>query len=272
MISIFRKIRQKLLKQNQVTRYLVYAIGEILLVVIGILIALQVNNWNELRKARSQELATMKEVIENLKYDILRSEKNSVKNFDLLIGLDSLRISITNTIEGKDETVKIYYFALKYGQDYSQVSLNRTAYDQLINSGTIQLIANRQLVQDLSDYYERKSYAVLSYDPEIGLRDMKNIQKKFIQLRGLDDYIQSFDSISDNTYTPDYDYKDLLQREDLQLLKPDQLKLDDYLNEISQFQLDLKNYNFYTSWAKESAEKLLQDIEKEYKIISKGNS
>ncbi|WP_073571144.1 DUF6090 family protein [Algoriphagus zhangzhouensis] len=50
MLSFFRKIHQKLLSQNRVTQYLAYAIGEIILVVIGILIALQVNNWNENRK------------------------------------------------------------------------------------------------------------------------------------------------------------------------------------------------------------------------------
>ncbi len=52
MISFFRKIRQKLLNANTVSRYLAYALGEILLVVIGILIALQVNNWNEDRKTK----------------------------------------------------------------------------------------------------------------------------------------------------------------------------------------------------------------------------
>ena len=50
MLNIFRKIRQKLLQQNAAKRYLLYAFGEILLVVIGILIALQVNNWNEEKK------------------------------------------------------------------------------------------------------------------------------------------------------------------------------------------------------------------------------
>lgn len=55
MISFFRKIRQKLLQQNRVTQYLAYALGEIFLVVIGILIALQINNWNEERKDRAKE-------------------------------------------------------------------------------------------------------------------------------------------------------------------------------------------------------------------------
>ena len=47
MIKFFRKVRQKLLKENRFNKYVLYAIGEIVLVVIGILIALQINNWNE---------------------------------------------------------------------------------------------------------------------------------------------------------------------------------------------------------------------------------
>ena len=50
MIKFFRKIRQNLLSEGKTEKYLKYAIGEIVLVVIGILIALQINNWNENRK------------------------------------------------------------------------------------------------------------------------------------------------------------------------------------------------------------------------------
>ena len=52
MIKFFRKIRQKLLTENKFSKYLLYAIGEIILVVIGILIALQINNWNEEAKEK----------------------------------------------------------------------------------------------------------------------------------------------------------------------------------------------------------------------------
>lgn len=59
MIKVFRNIRQRLLVENRVTRYLLYALGEIFLVVIGILIALQVNEWNEQRKRLIEEKATI---------------------------------------------------------------------------------------------------------------------------------------------------------------------------------------------------------------------
>jgi NADH:ubiquinone oxidoreductase subunit 6 (subunit J) len=55
MIKFFREIRQQLLTENRFSKYLLYAIGEIVLVVIGILIALQINNWNE---AKKQEIKT----------------------------------------------------------------------------------------------------------------------------------------------------------------------------------------------------------------------
>lgn len=71
MIRFFRKIRQKLLTQNKVTRYLAYAIGEIFLVVIGILIALQVNNWNESRKESARERELLIYALENIKTDSL---------------------------------------------------------------------------------------------------------------------------------------------------------------------------------------------------------
>lgn len=66
MFKFFRKIRQSLLADNKISKYLIYAVGEILLVMVGILLALQVNNWNEGRKAKMQEIT----ILENLKEDL----------------------------------------------------------------------------------------------------------------------------------------------------------------------------------------------------------
>jgi hypothetical protein len=62
MIPFFRKLRQKLVTENRVSKYALYALGEILLVVIGILIALQINNWNEERMERNQEQAILRQL------------------------------------------------------------------------------------------------------------------------------------------------------------------------------------------------------------------
>ena len=76
MIKFFRKIRQNLLMENKTGKYFKYAIGEIVLVVIGILIALQVNNWNQNRIAQNEE----KEVITKLHNDF-KENKKALKEF-----------------------------------------------------------------------------------------------------------------------------------------------------------------------------------------------
>ena len=84
MIKFFRKIRQKMLTENKVSKYILYAIGEIVLVVIGILIALSINNWNENRKLRNEELNLLLEVKSNLEVTL-----NNFKN-DTLLNTNSI--------------------------------------------------------------------------------------------------------------------------------------------------------------------------------------
>ena len=78
MIKFFRKIRQRLLSENKFSKYLFYAIGEIVLVVIGILIALQINNWNENRKQQIKVNQNYHEILADL--DRERAHANFIIN------------------------------------------------------------------------------------------------------------------------------------------------------------------------------------------------
>src|SRR6056297_3306833 len=69
MLRFFRHIRKSFTEQNKIRTYLLYAIGEILLVVIGILIALQVNNWNEQRSREAKEI----EILETFELELTSS-------------------------------------------------------------------------------------------------------------------------------------------------------------------------------------------------------
>ncbi len=69
MIKFFRHIRKQLLTENKFSKYLLYAIGEIALVMIGILLALQVNNWNEEQKIKKIEKRMLEELVENLEFN-----------------------------------------------------------------------------------------------------------------------------------------------------------------------------------------------------------
>ena len=67
MFRFFRTYRQRLLTENRISNYLLYAVGEIVLVVIGILIALQINNWNEGVKNREMERGFYQDILSDLK-------------------------------------------------------------------------------------------------------------------------------------------------------------------------------------------------------------
>ncbi|MFT4696459.1 MAG: uncharacterized membrane protein YgaE (UPF0421/DUF939 family) [Urechidicola sp.] len=75
MLKFFRKIRQKMLTENKFSKYLIYAIGEIILVVIGILIALWINNWNNERIVDYQTTNFLKSIKEDLIADTLAFDK-----------------------------------------------------------------------------------------------------------------------------------------------------------------------------------------------------
>lgn len=82
MINFFRKIRYKLAQENQFLKYGRYAVGEILLVVIGILIALQINNWNENRKTAKQEIKILKELKNDLETNRKEIEESHATTVD----------------------------------------------------------------------------------------------------------------------------------------------------------------------------------------------
>ena len=84
MLTFFRRIRKGLLGSGEARKYMLYAIGEISLVVLGILIALQINNWNESRKDRIKEIGVLVDVSKNLmrNNDIIRSSLKMIQDFD----------------------------------------------------------------------------------------------------------------------------------------------------------------------------------------------
>ena len=161
MISFFRKIRQKLLTDlpagkagNRVTRYLAYAIGEILLVVIGILIALQVNNWNESRKMKINEQAYLLSLKEDLQEDIAFNKRNVLSRFEKKV--EALKIGKAY-YQGNyqfQDTV-LFLNTLGYGGVFGRVvwAFKKNTYNQLLNTGQFKEIENDSLRAVIIDYY-----------------------------------------------------------------------------------------------------------------------
>lgn len=90
MIKFFRKIRQRMLSESKFSKYLLYAIGEIALVMIGILLALQVNTWNETRKERAQEIAILSQVRTEFRSNLKQLDEKVVIRDRQIVGAQDL--------------------------------------------------------------------------------------------------------------------------------------------------------------------------------------
>ena len=150
MIGFFRKIRKQLADDNKPLKYARYAIGEIVLVVIGILIAIQVNNWNEDRKLEAIEIETLKDLRSDL-IQSLNDIKGDHKNFQRCkkstqIILDHIDYNLPY------EDSLSYHFANMY--PFPTFSINRTTFDNLRQSG-FRVIRNDSLIKNISNFYTR---------------------------------------------------------------------------------------------------------------------
>jgi hypothetical protein len=184
MIKFFRKIRQKLLQQNRITQYLTYAIGEIFLVVIGILIALQINNANEAYKAKQSERAVLNNLIQDLRADSLSFSDNlatlnkinnlhqvlyeiGVKGMDLEIENPNLirfqiyynPVAIKNDpfVAGKISSESIRKEINTYSRFLKDLDDTYAQYAELLENRVRVFLADKKIHQ-LSNWFENKAY------------------------------------------------------------------------------------------------------------------
>jgi len=148
MIKFFRKIRQNLLDEGKTFKYFKYAVGEIVLVVIGILIALQVNNWNENRKVDGEIVKILTEIRSNLISDSLNIEKTYSKKLE--------DINIQYTVINKLEAGDIPYDSINYHLGRVMLARRIVLVDngyQLIKKLGIELLQDQDLRNKLTSYY-----------------------------------------------------------------------------------------------------------------------
>jgi hypothetical protein len=142
MINFFRKIRQNLLMENKTGKYFKYAIGEIVLVMIGILLALQVSNWNQDRKDRISE----RKLLDNIHRDFVHNKVDfdSVKAIHYR-GLNALENIIVLFPLNRD-TLKLAAYN-KYKSQIQDMTYNpySSSIESVVNSNALQLIQDEEL-------------------------------------------------------------------------------------------------------------------------------
>ena len=148
MLRFFRNIRQNLLEKGKLKKYFLYAIGEILLVVIGILIALQIDNWNNQRISSSQEITLLKEMKKNLETDITDVRGNIIwlKSY---LNSNQLVLNNLESASAFEDSLDVHYAGI-YGSVNFQK--NTSAYKNLESIG-FSIIRNDSLRIAITNLY-----------------------------------------------------------------------------------------------------------------------
>ncbi|PWI29321.1 hypothetical protein DI383_12860 [Flavobacteriaceae bacterium LYZ1037] len=172
MIKFFRTIRQKMLHENKFSKFLLYAIGEIVLVVIGILIALQINNWNENNKLQKQE----KQIYVELKSDLIQTKKDientAIQHKKAAKLTQQLIFDIQRKVAYSD-TVYREFVSSNWDR---QIIPKTSAFENLKNVG-LNILSNDSLRMDLTNLYQLE---LKRFDDELGLSSSNDNIKKLL--------------------------------------------------------------------------------------------
>ena len=154
MIKFFRHIRQRLLAESKFSKYLLYAIGEIILVVIGILIALQINNKNEERKDRNREQVILKSLKVDFNTNINNVNVASINFMEAYeASADLLEIIRSDEIIDGSEIEQLLDIIINKTMSLDIIT---GSIDGMLNTGSINLISDAKLRKQLSNwsYYQ----------------------------------------------------------------------------------------------------------------------
>ena len=211
MIKFFRIIRQKSLAKNRFSKYLIYAIGEIILVVIGILIALQINNWNQSKKLKVEEVQSL---------ESLHSEfQENLQKFDNIHALQLIKNDAITQILFSDisnyslSSIDSLYIKANFNWTYNP---SFGIYNSLINSGKIQLITNDTLKNRISqfkelvnDYLEDEIF-IMNFASQFSMEHFVNdetmlVESKFgLRLRNENETLHDKDNYLNEFKSPKY--------------------------------------------------------------------
>jgi len=181
MIKFFRKIRQNLLSEGKTGKYLKYAIGEIVLVVIGILIALQINNWNEGKKQRNLEVKTLSELQSAFKEDL------KDLNFNLNFHKKGLK-ACEQLIHAFDQSLHYHDSLDQYFGQYSNITVlvhNTGAYETLKSRG-LDIIENDTLRSQITNLHDNFYNYILEIQQSFDYSDLN--ENKQIMLKHMSDW------------------------------------------------------------------------------------
>lgn len=266
MIKFFRKIRQQLLSENKFSKYLIYGIGEIILVVIGILIALQLNNLNERTKSEAKEIEILYDLKASLEADlisynrVLDSGERTKSSMEIILAHLETDLPYSDSLK--------FHFARTTGTWMARA--NVSVFESLKSEG-LTLISNKELRKELVEFYD--AFVIRQKELNNRYRDLIDEGSANILITRFDQLWKSnYDSWIEKNDFADIDFTiDGLISEmtpiDYEKLKDDQ--------EYLYFLKSLKNRRFWfveieNKSIKKVIIRILKNIELELEKITKG--
>ena len=160
MLKIFRSRRKNLISNlpskasakggGKTTKYFKYAVGEIVLVAIGILLALQINTWNSNRIVKQEEKAVLEKLSKDLEADYIRFTEIDSFYTEHLKYLKHKKGLIYKKDHTDDDIKELIYYG---GAQILEINPRRTTFEEMINSGKIYNLTNDDLVDEIIEYY-----------------------------------------------------------------------------------------------------------------------
>ena len=160
MIPFFRKIRKRMADDNRPLKYMRYAIGEIVLVVIGILIALQINNWNQGRLQRIEEMKMLKSLKSEFSKNLIKFDVNLKEQMNRNHIIERLLHPEATNVPFESLDSLIYYLGWNF-----KFNPSTGIYNSVVNSGKIEILVNDSLKIAISNF---NNYLVDFEEEEIG--------------------------------------------------------------------------------------------------------
>ena len=179
MIKFFRRIRQQLLGEGKTSKYIKYALGEILLVMIGILLALQVNNWNEDKKSSVRERIYLKSLLGDMQNNLIEINTDIADNEMVIKSCDTLLFLANKGSYQQINDSKLEEMIISLG-NYAKLQLEQGTIEEIFSSGSLQTIQNDKIRGFLVDW-ERNLVAIKELE-----EFARNNQEKYLS------YLNSF--------------------------------------------------------------------------------
>lgn len=201
MIKVFRKIRKTLISESKTSKYFKYAIGEIILVMIGILLALQVNTWNNNRELKKEELKALKSLHQEFNENLIRFDEiynihlKRKKSIETIMSIEVKKLSL--------DSLKTLRLAV--GNNFT-FDPYQGIYNSIINSGKIELISNDTLKHRISrfqdlvvDYQEEEKGTLEFTNINLFPFSIKNYNKNFNIVYNLNEVTEEEKNIARNS-------------------------------------------------------------------------